>query len=778
MRIITNKLLIAFLVLASANLSAQIVTKGGDDGSDGTLRKEIQDAADGDIITFSSASASVTLTSEIVIDKNITISGESSMNLIDAAGNSRIFNIENANVLLENLKFKNGNADNGGAIYVNNSDVQINDSEFENNTASGASGSGGALAIMNDSYANIQNTSFLNNSASLEGGAIELNTGAFLALELSNISFDGNTAGNSNDNNGKGGAIHTNGNGDTMMYGGSITNNVSYSQGGGIWNDGGTVLLVGVTVTNNTASGNDSTEGGGGLFNNSGNLTIQTNTLIKNNSANGANGSGGGIYNNIGGTLSVSDSEISDNIASSYGGAIEDYSSSNGNDTTVEMFNVDILNNSLTNTTSNGGGIHMSGEGYIQVSESNISGNIAGVNGGGIYNGLGNLHLINTLVENNTANGNDSNNGGGGIYNDGGLVTLETETSIENNLANGNLASGGGLYSQGGEITVDYSSFRNNTAQQKGGAVWMDENTILNSTFATFDGNLTNNDAGGAIYNDKGEVHIEATTISRNESPISGGGLYNEDGIVELLRSTLAENNSGDHGGAIYNNGDLNMNAVTIAYNTSTNNGGGVMSNTTANIKNSIISDNTASLGIDASGTFTTQGFNVIGNDDEGTYVPNDSDYVNMSPDLGQLQDNGGPTETIAIAENSICVDAGDTLDVFKDQREFFLIDIRDIGAFEYGGTEEELDVEGAEKKAKMSTLYPNPSTGQININIDQSIAEDLNLKVFTMSGNLVYENSLMKGKNNFNLNSLSTGVYLVNISGGEQSQSHKLVIQ
>lgn len=244
MKRITYKLLMACIMLFTSNLSAQIVTSGADDGSDGTLRKEIQDASSGDIITFSSASITVNLTSEIIIDKDITISGESSINTIDAGGNSRIFKIESANVLLENLKFENATADNGGAMYIDNSEVEINDSSFQNNTASGASGSGGAIAIMNDSYVNIQNSTFSGNTANLAGGAIEVNTGAFLALELTDTSFDSNTVGNTNSNEGMGGAIHTSGNGDITMDGGSITNNVSYSQGGGVWNDSGTVLSV------------------------------------------------------------------------------------------------------------------------------------------------------------------------------------------------------------------------------------------------------------------------------------------------------------------------------------------------------------------------------------------------------------------------------------------------------------------------------------------------------------------------------------------------------
>jgi hypothetical protein len=86
----------------------------------------------------------------------------------------------------------------------------------------------------------------------------------------------------------------------------AIVNNA----GGGIFNDGGLLIVENSTVSSNTATG-----GGGGVYNIQGTAQIIDSTISGN-----AAGYGSGIYNVSGASLAVIDSTISGNTSSSGGG--------------------------------------------------------------------------------------------------------------------------------------------------------------------------------------------------------------------------------------------------------------------------------------------------------------------------------------------------------------------------------------------------------------------------------------------------------------------------
>ncbi|MEZ6137407.1 MAG: hypothetical protein R3C53_21165 [Pirellulaceae bacterium] len=58
--------------------------------------------------------------------------------------------------------------------------------------------------------------------------------------------------------------------------GGSVFNNLAASEGGGLWNQAGSTLVVqnGTLIDSNEAFGNDATNGGGGIFNNGGVVNV------------------------------------------------------------------------------------------------------------------------------------------------------------------------------------------------------------------------------------------------------------------------------------------------------------------------------------------------------------------------------------------------------------------------------------------------------------------------------------------------------------------------
>ncbi|WP_296867215.1 Ig-like domain-containing protein [uncultured Methanobrevibacter sp.] len=104
----------------------------------------------------------------IEIDREISIIGKDNATL-DAQGFSRIFYVTSGKINIQNVVFKNGNADNGGAIYFENtiSNSNIN-ATFINNTAIKEGGANYFKRHIENS--NISGT-YTNNTAGMAGGA-------------------------------------------------------------------------------------------------------------------------------------------------------------------------------------------------------------------------------------------------------------------------------------------------------------------------------------------------------------------------------------------------------------------------------------------------------------------------------------------------------------------------------------------------------------------------------------------------------------------------------
>ena len=231
------------------------VTSGLNDGV-GSLRDAIGQSHSGDEITFADSVGKVTLTSDISIDKDLTISGDRlSYTVLEGNGTDDILRIDGytTTVTLENLAFHNGG---DGAIW-NNATLNITHCLF-----SGNSGDTGG-AIHNQVVVNIKDSVFTDNSAT-SGGAIG-NSGI---LNITGTTFSGNSASEC------GGAIY----------------NMAGNNGGAVSNFG-TLILVNSTVYGNRAEGN-----GGGIYSGSNmGKVIVVNSTLAGNSAQKADG-GGGIY--------------------------------------------------------------------------------------------------------------------------------------------------------------------------------------------------------------------------------------------------------------------------------------------------------------------------------------------------------------------------------------------------------------------------------------------------------------------------------------------------
>jgi len=178
-----------------------------------------------------------------------------------------------------------------------------------------------------------------------------------------------------------------------------------------------TVNISSVTVRNGNAD--LTSDNGGGIFNNAGTLTITNCTL----SGNTADIYGGGI-DNEGGTLVITNSTFSGNSVNAQGSGIFNYYA------TLTITNSTFSGNSAGDA---GGGIFNFG-GTATITNSTFSGNSA-IGGGGAILGFGTAGTL--TITNSTFSGNSATNFGGGIRVAAGTATLRN-TIVANSASGGN----------------------------------------------------------------------------------------------------------------------------------------------------------------------------------------------------------------------------------------------------------------------------------------------------------------------------------------------------
>jgi hypothetical protein len=345
-----------------------------------------------------------------------------------------------------------------------------------------------------------------------------------------------------------------------------------------------------------------------------------------------------------------------------------------------------------------GGGIINSGA--LTLANVTVSGNLAyddDINrGGGIYNS-GTLTIQNSTITGNVADGatlttfSPASGWGGGIYNNGALTV--TNSTISANTA----STGGALFNLGG-AEVNTSTLSGNTAYGAGGAVSIGDGTVTINT-STLAGNTAYGN-GGAIRILSGALTVNSSTLSGNAAYgqyVSGGAIGIDGGTVTVNTSTLAGNYADYEGGGIYNLGALTVRNSTIANNTAAQAIGGISngdpfgygnSGATLSLWNTILAGNMDDLGgYDLYGSLTS-GQNLIGNGDGGAgFAASDlvgTSYAPINPVLGPLQNNGGPTQTMALLAGSPALNAGDPAQLgVADQRGVVRSGGVNIGAYQ-----------------------------------------------------------------------------------------------
>ncbi len=319
------RLVILALFSASPFLAAEIHVTNLADSGGGSLRQAIAGATSGDTIVFE-VTGTITLSSgELVINKNLTISGPGASRLVISGDHSsRVFYISTGSTAaIVGVTIRNGSGifNDGGALTVT-------DCTFSGNSASGLWNAGAGVIYNFGGVLSVGNSTLAGNYAS-DGGAIG-NYGGTATVTNSvltdnsgggiyNYYFSTLTVTNSTVSGNSGNGIYNYYYATLTLTNSTVSGNSANVNGAGIYN----VFHATATVTKSTISGN-SAQYGGGIFNARGEVTLINSTI----SGNSAQYCGGGIFNargnetsGYGGAVNVTNSTLFGNSANT-GGAI------------------------------------------------------------------------------------------------------------------------------------------------------------------------------------------------------------------------------------------------------------------------------------------------------------------------------------------------------------------------------------------------------------------------------------------------------------------------
>ncbi|MEP6662175.1 MAG: choice-of-anchor Q domain-containing protein, partial [Verrucomicrobiota bacterium] len=419
----------------------------------------------------------------------------------------------------------------------------------------------------------------------------------------------------------------------TANFRGVAISNGLHTNGAGLYNSNGIVLLTNCTFVNNNAFGTNGAAGANATSgNDGGNGKIGTNAV------------GGAIYNL--GTLSIFHSSFSSNSASGGDGG-------NGGNSSASS--------SLGGKGGNGGN---GGIGW----------------GGGIYN-KGTVMMADTMFTGNFALGGFAGNGG-----EGGTASFP---GTPGEGGRGGIGSGGAIYNDtSGIVWITNSTFYTNGASGGdtghaavnqngnpgaagfGGAIYnLGTLGVTNSTYAL---NTAEGGKGGDVYSGN-------FLFAGNGGAGGGGAIYSTNQLF-IVSCTFATNNSfgGPPGQSPYpDSGNQHDGSTGAAL------GGDIYRvNGQARLRNTLLVRGTS--GPNFTGTVVDDGYN-LSSDATPTFTQATSHKSLTNVFLAPLATNGGFTLTLALLPNTPAVDKGDPTIGGFDQRGIARPQgtNTDVGAFE-----------------------------------------------------------------------------------------------
>jgi predicted outer membrane repeat protein len=418
--------------------------------------------------------------------------------------------------------------------------------------------------------------------------------------------------------------------------------------------NGASLSVAGMTIKNGAqpasgASNNSTDPGYGGAIYNDGTLAVSSSAL----SGNSSGEDGGAVFSDVGAVATtISGSSVSSNSAFQNGGAISVVSGTLSLSTDTITHNSAYYDGGAINDDESGNTV-----GAITIDSTTISNNVSDDPGGAIYlDDAGALTVSNSTLDNN----NSGNDEGGAIYDEGPVQLTITDSTFLGDTAGDD--EGGAVYTDATDLAVTGSTFTNDQSNE-GGALYIDGTSataVQTITTSTFTDNSATDDEGGAVYDDYGDLQITGSTFTGNDSGVDGGALYYDSGDGLALTNDTFDGNQATYGGALYLGSAASTGTIALLNDTITRDtayeGGGIYDPQLANsIENTIVAGNSGGTGAQGGGDCYAAATDSAGVADLGGNIDSDGtcfsasvtgDQVNVDPMLGQLTDNGGPTET------------------------------------------------------------------------------------------------------------------------------------
>ena len=464
---------------------------------------------------------------------------------------------------------------NGGGIYAQDAEFQLNGPTIEKNTANK---NGGGIYTKGNSSVTVNrgqisdNQAIGTNRSASGGGGIFAENGPTVTLSSATLSGNQVTG-----DFGSGGGVHVDG-GTLTVNNSKILNNATKSSGGGIF-----VKNSALSVADSEITDNNGGQSGGGIKivdSNSDSAHEIIKTHITDNSAIQY---GAGIRVETA-RLTLTDSELSGNTATASG-------SEGGSLSVMGSADLMLSGNTITgNSARDGGGIWVRSDidTFVTIKNTQITGN-NNIDGTSVYAGGGvmirqeNGKKADVTIEDSKIDGNRTANGGG-IY-----LLNAVDLKLKNSSVSGNNATsvGGGIFAQDGtQLHTDKLTVSGNTAAHGGGLyLWNTGSAPIQAELLNsfIDNNKATGWGGGIFTNNRVTLTLNNTSISENEASTAGGLLLWKGSSAVLTNGKICSNTA-KNGGGVYatENSALRMGSGLINGNTATNNGGGIYADSTS----------------------------------------------------------------------------------------------------------------------------------------------------------------------------------------------------
>jgi hypothetical protein len=182
----------------------------------------------------------------------------------------------------------------------------------------------------------------------------------------------------------------------------------------------------------------------------------------------------------------------------------------------------------ITNSTFNGNHDGISAltnrfGGTVNITNSTFQGNVGG-NGAALNNNASTATITGSLFRGNSATNSSGANEGGAIINsvstNAATLRIADSSFIQNQAL-----SGGAIYSIGSGLTITNSSFSENLANAKAGAIYVDSTGTTNISFSSFFDNQAADVAGGGNLDvvEPSKVDVEGSVLAAGNPDNCGG---------------------------------------------------------------------------------------------------------------------------------------------------------------------------------------------------------------------------------------------------------------